>query len=530
MIQTQMGQVNMQPNTAAEDSGIVNKPLWQACEYFRQQTNVSDYRIYPLTLLFIKYISDIWQQRCDFYTQSYNGQSGRDEQQQLIDELLKNERFVVPAKANFEELYQRRFEPGNGERIDLALELIEDANKEKLSGNGQAVFQHISFNSNDLGSQVQKNITLRMLLEVFNKPFTNVNLDTPDIERMYAGLYQSMLEKFAANDNRDFPEILQTSTLSNLFSELMEPQAGESICDPFCGTATLLLSCADYIEQNSGSRQYALYGQESLYNHWSMAKMNLLIHAKDNHKIVFGDTFLCPGLLNDNDGLQLFDVAISCLPLRSGNWGLENAKRDRYGRFQRGLPPANKGSFASIQHMIETLKPPSTNDAGGRMAVLVPQGVLFRGAGEARIRQKLIEENLLEAVIGMPDKLFHHSSNATAILIFRRQKLDSKVLFIDANQETHDSQSHNLLTKTLSQKIVHCYKKRKTKNRFAYIATSEEIHTNEFNLTISRYVSRNFDEKPIDLNSLNRQRETLKSKISKLDREITGYLKAHGIE
>jgi len=206
-------------------------------------------------------------------------------------------------------------------------------------------------------------------------------------------------------------------------------------------------------------------------------------------------------------------------------WGHESAEHDPYGRFRRGVPPRTKGDYAFIPHMIETMKPGT-----GRMGVVVPHGVLFRGAAEGKIRTKLIEENLLDVVIGLPEKLFYGTGIPAAILIFRKNKSDENVLFIDASREYKDGKNQNFLTEEHLSKIMETCQVRETVDKYAYLATPEEIKENDFNLNIPRYVDTFEEEEEIDLMEVLKEREQLKGKLADLETEMAGYLKELGYE
>ncbi len=210
-------------------------------------------------------------------------------------------------------------------------------------------------------------------------------------------------------------------------------------------------------------------------------------------------------------------------PFSLDKWGQASAGDDKYGRFRRGIPPRTKGDYAFILHMIETLKPKT-----GRMGVVVPHGVLFRGASEGKIRRKLIEENLLDAVIGLPEKLFYGTGIPAAILIFKKKKRDGKVLFIDASREYQDDKNQNHLTEEHINKIVDTYAARNNVDKYAYIVDPAEIKENDFNLNIPRYVDTFEEEEEIDLMVVREEREKLKEDLAKLEVEMEGYLKELG--
>jgi type I restriction enzyme M protein len=223
--------------------------------------------------------------------------------------------------------------------------------------------------------------------------------------------------------------------------------------------------------------------------------------------------------------LQHFDVVVANPPFSLEKWGYDGAANDRFGRFRRGLPPKTKGDYAFILHMIETLKPKS-----GRMGVVVPHGVLFRGSSEGKIRQQLIEENLLDTVIGLPEKLFYGTGIPAAILIFKKQKKDNNVLFIDASHEYKDGKNQNFLTDEHLKKVLDTYKEHKTVDKYAYLASFDEIKENDFNLNIPRYVDTFVEEEEIDLMAVRKEREQLKVQLTDLEKEMDGYLKELGYE
>ena len=209
------------------------------------------------------------------------------------------------------------------------------------------------------------------------------------------------------------------------------------------------MKCGRKVREHHNSKQYALYGQEAIGSTWSLAKMNMFLHGEDNHKIEWGDTLRNPKLLDTNGQLLKFDIVTANPPFSLDKWGHDEAEHDQFGRFKRGIPPKTKGDFAFILHMIETLKAKT-----GRMAVIVPHGVLFRGSSEGKIRQKLIEENLLDAVIGLPEKLFYGTGIPAAILVFSKAKTDENVLFIDASRDFKSGKTKTCWVK--SRLIISC--------------------------------------------------------------------------
>jgi type I restriction enzyme M protein len=495
----------------------VNKALWSACDVFRGTISADTYKDFILTMLFLKYISDVWQDHYDNYKKEHG------DEPELIEELMKSERFVLPRESSFYSLYEHRYEPGNGERIDMALHALEEANGTKLKDAGKSVFQDISFNTDKLGEEKQKNTILKDLLEVFASKDLDLKPSRIGSLDVIGNGYEFLIKNFAASGGQKAGEFYTPPEVSDLIAELLDPQKGDSICDPACGSGSLLMKCGRKVVSNHNSKQYALYGQEAIGSTWSLAKMNMFLHGEDNHKIEWGDTIRNPKLLDQNGDLMLFDIVTANPPFSLDKWGHDTAENDKFDRFRRGVPPKTKGDYAFISHMIETLKPTT-----GRMGVVVPHGVLFRGSSEAKIREKLINENLLDAVIGLPEKLFYGTGIPAAILIFKKQKTDDSVLFIDASREFKSGKNQNNLTEENIAKIVETYRARESVDKYAYLATLQGVKDNDYNLNIPRYVDTFEEEQEIDLAAVRAEREQLKTQLAELEVQMAKYLEELG--
>lgn len=501
------------PHTNISQDAI-NKAVWAACDTFRGTVDPSIYKDFILTMLFLKYISDVHRDKVAELTVEYG------DEPELIAAMMESQSFKVPTGATFWELYEARHEAGNGSRIDQALHAIEEANGTKLKG----VFQDISFNTDKLGDEKQKNEILRHLLEDFGKETLNLRPSRVGSLDVIGNAYEYLIKHFAASSGKSAGEFYTPPEVSDLLSIILEPQQGDSICDPACGSGSLLMKCGKQVQKNfGGSKQYALFGQEAIGSTWSLAKMNMFLHGEDNHRIEWGDTIRNPKLQDQEGGLLHFDVVTANPPFSLDKWGYDIASNDHFGRFRRGLPPKTKGDYAFISHMIETLKPQT-----GRMGVVVPHGVLFRASSEGKIRKQLIDENLLDTVIGLPEKLFFGTGIPAAILIFKKQKNDNKVLFIDASREFKSGKNQNQLTPENIQKIVDTYKARETTDKYSYLATVEEIAENDYNLNIPRYVDTFEEEEEIDLVAVRTERLALQNELTDLEAEMAGYLEELG--
>ena len=470
------------------------------------------YKDYILVMLFLKYISDVWQDHYEGYQEQYKGDDKR------IRRKLDLERFVLPAGASFYDLYANRNEGNIGELINIALDAIETQNKSKLDG----VFRNIDFNSEaNLGSTRDRNRRLKLLLEDFNKPKLNMRPSRISGD-VIGNSYIYLIERFATDAGKKAGEFYTPHKVSELVARLCQPKAGARICDPACGSGGLLIEAAKAV----GDRDHALFGMEANGSTWALCRMNMFLHNADSARIEWCNTLTSPALI-ENDKLMKFDAVVANPPFSLAKWGAEEVEQDAWNRFWRGVPPKSKGDYAFISHMIE-----AAVEKRGRVSVVVPHGVLFRGAAEGRIRQKLIEENLLDAVIGLPGNLFPTTSIPVAVLVFDRSRekggVNEKrkdVLFIDANRGYQPGKKQNALLDEHLEKILKAYKARKTVDKYAHPASLKEIAENDYNLNIPRYVDTFEEEPEIDIEAVQKEIDTLESELVGVRAKMASLLK-----
>jgi type I restriction enzyme M protein len=494
----------------------INNAAWSACDTFRGAVDPAQYKDYILVMLFLKYITDVWR---DHYT-SFMKQFGGDEERIL--RRLERERFVLPKGAGFYELYNARNEPNIGELINIALDKIEETNKAKLEG----VFRNIDFNSeSNLGKPKDRNRRLKTLLEDFNKP--QLNLSPSRIsEDVIGNAYIYLIERFASDAGKKAGEFYTPHKVSELLIQLARPKEGDRICDPACGAGGLLVEAARAVRGNN----FSLFGMEANGSTWALARMNMFLHSLDGARIEWCNTLTSPGLV-EHDRLMTFNIVVANPPFSLDKWGAEDADSDRFNRFWRGIPPKSKGDYAFISHMIE-----SAIEKEGRIAVVVPHGVLFRGGAEGRIRQKLIEDNLLDAVIGLSSNLFPTTSIPVAILVFDRAREKGgkahnrkDILFIDASNECQSSKKQNVLTDENIKTIVGLFETRKTVDKKAYLASFDDVKNNDFKLNIPRYVDTFVEEEGIDIQATQDEIEALEEELVAIRAKMKEYLKEFGV-
>lgn len=488
----------------------LNKTLWAAADSSRTSVDGGVYKDYVLVMLFYKYLSDLSKKQHEKYKERFGDNEAR------IIEKMKLDRFYLPPNTSFDYIFSQREKDNIGEELNKALHAIEEANRAKLEG----VFS-ADFNSEStLGRLEERNRMIRHLIDDFAK------LDLSEIgDEIIGNSYMYMIEKFGADAGKKAGEFFTAISVATLLAKLAQPKDGDRIADPACGSGGLLLLAGKEVEKQ-GSNNYALYGQESTGTTYQLARMNMFLHGKDSARLEWGDTLNNP-LLVENDQLMKFDIVIANPPFSLKKWGAENAEGDKYKRFWRGVPPKDKGDFAFITHMVETAKPKT-----GRVAVIVPHGVLFRGGAEGRIREAMLRENIIDAVIGLPAGLFQTTGIPVAILIIDRTREvgganenKKDVLFVEASKEFKPGKAQNTLTEENIEKIYNTYAKRQEIEKFSRKIKFAEIQENDFNLNITRYVDTFEEEAEIDIQANLKELEALEPEIEKLEKQMKEYMK-----
>ena len=500
----------------------INNVLWRACDTFRGKIDSSIYKDYILVMLFIKYLSDTYKEHYEEYHKRYEGDAVR------IKRALSRERFILDEISTFDYIYDRRSDAEIGDIINKALEHIEEENKAKLRG----VFRNIDFNSEAiLGKTKERNAMLKHLLEDF------ADLDLRPLrfsgEDVIGNSYEYMIGRFASDAGKKGGEFFTPSEVSELLARLVKPEENDRIYDPTCGSGSLLIRAFKKVPDGKAQ----VYGQERNGQTHSLCRMNMFLHGVDDAKIAWGDTLSNP-LHLENDRLMRFQVVVANPPFSLDKWAMGfageaannkefkmEASLDRYGRFAWGVPPTSKGDFAFIQHMLYSLA------ENGRMGVVLPHGVLFRGASEGRIRQQIIDMNLLDAVIGLPQNLFFGTGIPAAILVFKKNRTGKDVLFIDASGEGNyeKGKNQNKLREEDIQRIVDTYEKYETIDKYSYVAPVSEIKENDYNLNIPRYVDTFEEEEPVDMDAVKENIRKIKRELADVESQMERYLVELGL-
>jgi len=442
--------------------------LWEAANILRGPVDAADFKTYVFPLLFFKRLSDVHDEEHQAALEESDG----DEEYALFPQ---NYRFQVPEDCHWRDV--RAVSTNVGQALQKALRGIEQANPETLYG----IFGDAQWTNKERLSDA----LLRDLIEHFSR----LNLGNQAAQADILGQsYEYLIKKFADATNKKAGEFYTPRSVVRLIVNILDPQEGESICDPACGTGGMLLEAIHHVKENHGDDRTLwgkLFGQEKNLTTSAIARMNLFLHGAADFQIVRGDTLRNPAFFI-GDNLASFDCVIANPPFSLEKWGEEVWASDPYGRNFAGMPPGKSGDYAWIQHMIRSMAPKS-----GRMAVVLPHGALFRMGKEGEIRRKILNMDLLDAVIGLGPNLFYGTGLAACILVFRQRKAPeqkNQVLIIDASKEFKTGRAQNELLPEHVERIHRWYQYYINVKGIARVVGLEEIAANDYNLNIPRYI------------------------------------------
>jgi type I restriction enzyme M protein len=458
--------------------------LWNSAVLLRTNIDAGAYKQYIFPLLFFKRICDVYDEECQQIIAEYGDEEAL--------EFEENHRFQVPKGAHWNDV--RAVSENVGVAIVEAFRKIENANLDKLQG----IFGD--------GAWTNKNRLPDRLLKELIEHFSSMTLSIENCPEDELGQgYEYLIKKFADDSGHTAQEFYTNRTVVHLMTEMLKPESGESIYDPTCGSAGMLISSIAYLQkQNKEWRNVALYGQEINALTSAIARMNLFLHGVKDFEIVNGDTLKSPAFI-ENGKLKQFDLVLANPPYSISQWDREAFASDKYGRNFLGVPPQGRADYAFFQHILMSLKKDT-----GRCAILFPHGVLFRNE-ESSMREKLVRSDLLECIIGLGPNLFYNSPMEACIIICRTKKRPDRrgqVLFINAVNEVTRINAQSFLEDKHIQKIASAYEKYENIPDFAKVVTIKDIEDNNFSLSIPLYVKYSGQETEIDERSLQERYES----------------------
>jgi type I restriction enzyme M protein len=455
-------------SNAPLELGALESHLWESANILRGPVDAADFKTYIFPLLFFKRISDVYDEEVELALK----ESGGD---QYYAQFPENHRFQIPVGCHWRDVQSKTTNVGYA--LQRAFRGIERANPDTL----YTIFGDAQWTNKERLSDA----LLCDLIDHFSRlPLPNASINSDVLGQAY----EYLIKKFADATNKKAGEFYTPRSVVRLMVNILDPRENETIYDPACGTGGMLLEAVHHVRESGGevrTLRGKLFGQEKNLTTSGIARINLLLHGVEDFKIERGDTLRQPAFY-EGDQLATFDCVIANPPFSLERWGEEVWESDPFGRNFAGLPPRKSGDYAWVQHMLKSMASKT-----GRMAVVLPHGALFRMGVEGQIRRKILELDLLDAVIGLGPNLFYGTGLAACILVFRARKKTNRrkqVLVVDASRLYKKGRNQNTLEPEYIEQVFAWYRGYADVSGETRVVTLDEIAQNDWNLNISRYV------------------------------------------
>lgn len=484
----------------------LEKFLWKSADILRGKIESGDYKKYIFGLLFYKRISDIWDEEYNAVMEKFN-----DKNLAVAD---YNHRFQVPKDCRWQTISEQA--ENIGKKLNEIFDKLTNANSPKLD----KIFDDLDFANKDKFP----NDVLQHLVNHFSQYNFGSNYISSDL---LGDAYEYLIKQFAVGAGQKGGEFYTPREMEKVIINILKPHEKDHIYDPCAGSGGFLLESYNYVKEKAGeasARKVYLYGQEINLSTYAIAKINMFLHGLDSADIRRGDTLSNPQFLDEFGALKKFDLCLTNFPYSIKEWANEVFATNKYGRLEGyEMPSKSNADYAFILHILKSL------NANGRAGVVVPHGVLFKSDVSGKIRKQIIKNDLIEAVIAMPAKLFYTVSIPVAIIIFNNNKPENrknKILFVNAENEYLENKKQNILRKQDIDKIVRAYDEYKDIEKYARVVDIEEIaKENEYNLSVRRYIDNSEEEEKIDVSAVWQELKKLEKEREEVDKKVEGYLK-----
>ncbi|EKE19669.1 MAG: hypothetical protein ACD_8C00124G0018 [uncultured bacterium] len=483
----------------------LEKFLWKSADILRGKIDSGDYKKYIFGLLFFKRISDVWDEEYEKLLKEFGDDA--------IARADYNHKFQVPKDCRWKIIEEQA--ENIGQSLNGIFDKLSNANSPKLD----KIFDDLDFANKDKFS----NETLQRLINHFSQYNFNNSYISSDL---LGDAYEYIIKMFAADAGKKGGEFYSPREVERVIIQILKPHQKDHIYDMCVGSGGFLLEAYHYLKEKAGEKiaqSLYLYGQELNIGTYAICKINMFLHGLDSADIRRGDTIANPQFLNELGGLQQFSIAVSNPPYSIKDYEYETFRGDRYGRIEGyEMPPEKNADFAFVLHMLKSIAP------NGRAGIVLPHGVLFRGGAEGRLREQIIKNDLIEAVIAMPAKLFYGTGIPVAVIIFNKNKpkeRKGKILIIDAEKEFQEGKNQNTLRNQDIEKIVSSYDTYQDVEKYARVVDETEIAENDYSLNVRRYIDSSEEEIQIDVKKVYTELKELEKQRMEADKKVEGFLK-----